>query len=461
MPTPQGRPRNPTTLRSLAPLVAAASLAACADPASAPTPTPQAARASATAGSIDFEPTARVRRAPGLSLDHEGPPPTGFVKYGTFFSTDVKSAGVAGMRNVGSANLALSGVSGTISRAYLYWHAVTNTENTHVLETVLVDGTPVTGSNIGFSDDNCWGYQNSQAWVADVTNLVRAKGNGTYALTGFGGNVPAFQANANGASLIVIYQDGSTANDRDVVLYHGNDSNMPNIYDANGWNVTLQDINYSGGAASMQLHVADGQAFDDGAVFVNGQTLLPAGPNFDGNTVPSANNGPANNGTLWDIRTFNAVPFLNPGNNDLVLTSGPGADCLALVAAIIDLPKGAAPTPPFIFVPNKVSLTLSKSINVYLFSTDAFDATAVNPAETRMYIDGNATGAPVAKRGVNYLTTTGDYNGDGRTDRLMTFLVADLKAAGLTTSSTSYVIADRVAPSVFEGVPDIPPQIVP
>jgi len=42
----------------------------------------------------------------------------------------------------------------------------------------------VTGVNIGFSDDNCWSYLNSQAYRADVTELVRRHGNGTYSLTG-------------------------------------------------------------------------------------------------------------------------------------------------------------------------------------------------------------------------------------------------------------------------------------
>src|ERR1041385_7161436 len=96
----------------------------------------------------------------------------------------------------------------------------------------------------------------------------------------------ASPATSNGASLIVLFQDGTTSNDHDVVLYHGNDSNIANIYDAAGWDVTLAGITYSGGPASIQLHVADGQTFPDDAVRINGQVLVAAGNVFQGTTGP-------------------------------------------------------------------------------------------------------------------------------------------------------------------------------
>ncbi len=261
----------------------------------------------------------------------------------TVFSTDFTVAGVGGLRNVGSGTIALSGVSGTVTQAFLYWHGPTNSADPNANANILVNGTPVTGTNIGFSDNNCWGFNNSQAYRADVTALVSATGNGNYALTGLGSGSPV---NSNGASLIVFFDDGDSSNNRDAVVFDGNDSNISNPFDAPGWNVTLGGINYTAGSAALQMHVADGQTYLDDALILNGNVLVPAGPVFQGDSVPSANNGPGNNGSLWDIRTEDVTSFLVPGPNTLTLTTGVNSDCLALVAAIVDLPAGAAPNQP-------------------------------------------------------------------------------------------------------------------
>ena len=260
----------------------------------------------------------------------------------TFFETDLVAAAVGGMRNVGSGEITLSGVSGTIRAAYLYWHGPTNSTDPNANAVVSVNGSRVTGKNIGFSGDNCWKYQNSQAYRADVTSLVAGTGNGKYALTGFGSG----QVNTNGASLVVFFDDGDPSNNRDVVLFEGNDSNTRNTFDADGWTVTLEGIRYRQGTASIQLHVADGQygaGFDDDSLILNGKTLAPRGPIFQGTSVPSANNGPAGNGSLWDIRSFQVESFLKSGLNTLRLTMGGQGECLSLVLAAVNLPAGGAP----------------------------------------------------------------------------------------------------------------------
>jgi hypothetical protein len=258
----------------------------------------------------------------------------------TVFSTDYVAAGVGGLRDTGTGTITLSGVSGTINKAYLYWHGPTGTVNPLANANIMFNGTPIVGANIGFSSDNCWSYANSQGYRADVTALVT--GNGTYVLTGLADDPPP-GANSNGASLVVFFNDGNPANNRDVVVFDGNDSNQTNPFDANGWNVTLAGIDYSSGTAALQLHVADGQTYPEDALILNGSTLAPTGPIFQGNTVPSANNGPINNGSLWDIRSFDITSYLTPGPNALVLTTGYLNDCLSLVTAIVDLPAGAAP----------------------------------------------------------------------------------------------------------------------
>lgn len=270
----------------------------------------------------------------------------------TYYGTDFVSAGVGGLRDVGTGTIQLAGVSGPVSLAFLYWNGPTNSSDPSVNAVVDVNGTTVTGVNIGFSHDNCWGFDNSQSYRADVTALVQGTGNGAYLLENLAidDNTVVGGANTNGASLVVFFDDGNPANNRDVVLFDGNDANISNPFDADGWNVALEGIVYIAGQAGLQLHVADGQVYDDSNLFLNGN-LFVAGPHiFQGTSVPSANNGPMDLGSLWDIRTFNLTPFLSPGSNDLEMTMGDqGPDCLGLVVAIIDLPAGSAPGQPAFF----------------------------------------------------------------------------------------------------------------
>jgi hypothetical protein len=262
--------------------------------------------------------------------------------YQTFFDTDVATDGYGGMRDIGTGTITLSGVSGTVTTALLYWHGPTDSTDPDANATVTFAGQEITGANIGFSSDNYWDYDNSQAYRADVTSLVT--GNGDYALADF----TKADANVNGASLIVFFDDGNDTNNRDVVVFDGNDSTYTNVYDANGWNVSLSGIDYTSGSASIELHVSDGQVFEplnDGALILNGGTVLePAGAIFDGDSVPNGPSAEDTGGGLWDIKSYTVTGELTPGLNTLTLTSAHSYDCLSLIVALVDLPAGAAPT---------------------------------------------------------------------------------------------------------------------
>jgi hypothetical protein len=342
----------------------------------------------------------------------------------TFFDTDVAVAGVGNMRNVGSGTITLGGVSGTVTKAYLYWHGPTNSSDLNANASVLVNGQPVVGTNIGLSNDNCWGYSNSQAYRADVTSLVSSTGNGAYSLTGFGlGSV-----NTNGASLIVFFDDGNPGNNRDVVLFEGNDSNIDNSFDAPGWNVTLSGINYTSGTAAMQLHVGDGQLWSDAPLILNALTLAAEPQIFDGTSVPP---GTDTMYGLWDIKTFDVTSFLNPGPNTLSLTTGVAGDCLSLVVAAVDLPAGAAPG-------RQISLTPASALN----------CTGKQHTVTAKMIDD--TGAPVVGETVTFEITSGpnagkagsaatDSNGEAAFTYADTALVAgtDVIEACFTTDNNT------------------------
>lgn len=316
----------------------------------------------------------------------------------TIYRTDFATAGVGGLRNVGLGTIKLSGVTGVVNRAYLYWGGPMNTTNVVRSENILVNGQNVTGVNIGFSSDNCWGYLNGQAYRADVTSLVAAKRNGDYTISGVV-NLKA-GINANGASLMAFFDDGIASNNRDIVLFDGNDSNGPNPYDKNGWNIGLEGIHYTNGPAMLQLHVSDGQSYVDEPIMLNGSTLAARGGIFQGSTVPTANAGPLNNGSLWDIKSWSITSRLTPGENTLRMTHThtPDSDCIALIAAVINLPAGAAPPPPNNppFINGQDALTITRlapePIRALIGDTDGDDLTWTIIVDGQMLVTGQSPG---------------------------------------------------------------------
>ncbi len=274
---------------------------------------------------------------------------TDLTYFTTVFDTDFTTAGLGGMRfGDGTGTVTLAGVSGTVSKAYLYWHGPSNS-GPDGNKDVSFAGTDISGTFLGISSDNCWGFANSIAYRADVTSLV--SGDGAYALAGF----IKPDVEMNGVSLIVFFDDGDDTNNRDVVMFNGNDSNIDNDFDAPGWNITLAGIDYTDGSAFAQFHVGDGQLFEDDAITVNATELVAAGAVFQGDSVPSAG-GPDTNGFLWDIKSFNVTSLLSPGLNTLNVSTGVASDCLACMLIAIDLPAGAAPPPPPIPEPGSLAL---------------------------------------------------------------------------------------------------------
>jgi hypothetical protein len=269
------------------------------------------------------------------------------------YNTDYASFGVGGMRGNGAGTIAVSGVSGKVTKALLYWAGPTNSTDPTVNATVTFAGSSITGTNIGFSYDNSWGFTNSQAYRADVTSLVSA-GPTSYALSNF----RKANAEINGASLLVFFDDGDASNNRDIVVVDGNDSNGPNgpsTFDPAGWSASVSGVKYSAGAAKLEFHVSDGQAgsvaFNDAPVIYNGDTASPiASPDangeiFRGDSVP---NGVgtcdpfACNGGLWDIKSFDISSWLASGSNDITITTDYLQDFLSLVALVVNIPANDA-----------------------------------------------------------------------------------------------------------------------
>ena len=90
-------------------------------------------------------------------------------------------------------------------------------------------------------------------------------GTGTYSLANFikTDNSNNVVADINGVELVLFYNDGDTANFRNVVLWNGNDTNFTDSL----WDETLTGVPYPGsGDAFLWFVVGDGQTANDGAI---------------------------------------------------------------------------------------------------------------------------------------------------------------------------------------------------
>lgn len=257
--------------------------------------------------------------------------------------TDFAVFGIGGLRGTGAGSIAVSGLAGTVDRAFLVWHGVANT-TAPLTPNAVFAGTALRGINVGITADTTWGRASSQAFYADVTGLVR--GNGNYSLSGMR-NAPTFDP--NGASLLVFYRDGNGANDRDIAVLLGNDSNTASAGDPAGWSFVQGGIVFSAGTAALTLIVSDGQNFQESgsnSLAVNATAVSV--PRFQGSTVPVAPGSAVTDGGLWDQVAASITSAMVPGPNTVTVTGQPevNLDALNLVAVVFDLPAGALPEPP-------------------------------------------------------------------------------------------------------------------
>jgi len=272
-------------------------------------------------------------------------------------STDFGMFGISGLRGTGNGTITVTGVTGTVTRAILVWHGLA-TVATSISRGGTIGTTNFTGTNIGLSSDNCWSSASSQAFQADVTSAVT--GNGSFALTNMR---TSGTFDPNGASLLVYYNDGNSANNRDIAVFWGNDSNQTNTFDPAGWSATLSGINYSSGAANLNLIVSDGQNFSEtgtNTLLVNATPITF--PLFQGASLPLAPGSSNTNGGLWDHASASVAAVLVPGPNTLTVTGNPegSLDCLSLISTVFDLPAGTVTvTPPVVAAAPTVVPTLS------------------------------------------------------------------------------------------------------
>lgn len=276
-------------------------------------------------------------------------------------NTDFKVFAIGQLRGSGNGSLVVSGITGPVRHALMYWHGPVESTDPAANASVMVDGIAVTGANIGISSANSWpGFVASHAYRADVSAHVRAKGNGTYALSMF--RKPGV-AEINGVQLIVFYSDGITANNRDVALFDGNDSTEEYAgppYDGPGWHGVLEGIKYSTGAAYLTLGVSDGQNYgsSDGILsagsFSTGVTFNGAALGVTGVQI---GNGQSWSGALWDLARYDVTSALTNQTTGLPYAlTGSVNDSLSLVFAALDVQSGTLVNPNAADDPHAVPL---------------------------------------------------------------------------------------------------------
>lgn len=289
------------------------------------------------------------------------------------YNTDVASFGLGGLRDKASGTINVTGLSGTVTQAYLIWNGPTDVWSDSL--PVNFAGTEILGDRVAMGTTNCWNYYAGQTFVADVTSKVA--GNGAYSFSGLYQAAP--RVNVNGVSLVITYRDSDSSNNKDVYLYVGADASdggwVGNLYEDGGWATSLDGFGYGGGSAKLELHVSDGQANTTGGAYegrlsVNGTELAPVGQTFSGDTVPGQLNGGVlgggDTGNLWDIKSFNITSTLSSGPASLDLAMGNGDDCTTLVAALL--------------ITDTSGLSLSPWSSTQSSFTDAtMDAKYVNP----------------------------------------------------------------------------------
>jgi hypothetical protein len=248
-----------------------------------------------------------------------------------------------GLRNRGFGTIGISGIpiGASVYRAFLYWSILGTTEGANFNDG-RVNGTAIVGALIGSGGDPGWSVATrGYAYRADVTTLVKAKGNGAYSLTNFAsgktdGSDPFSGATpvlplAEGASLVVIYTKSTYPVTR-IQIYNGYSrvSSSETQTLTASWGFAASN---PVGEVRTTFIGGDGQknASEPLSLF-NGVGLSNA--DWDGTDPPF----PAySQGNLWDTDTSSVGRFVKPGNTSATITVRGGPDILIWVAQVLSV----------------------------------------------------------------------------------------------------------------------------
>jgi hypothetical protein len=148
------------------------------------------------------------------------------------------ASGAAGLETIGGGG-AVSvtvNIGGPVQAALLYWagrdRPCPQSGGTCVIpsqpyldQALVFDGNPVTGTIIGTEGQpvSGGGPINNIGYLADVTNIVKARGTGSQSFSIADGDTSSNLFRLNGATLLVIYTDPSDTNSYRLIVFDGLD----------------------------------------------------------------------------------------------------------------------------------------------------------------------------------------------------------------------------------------------
>ena len=236
------------------------------------------------------------------------------ISYGNI---DWQSFGAGDARD-GNTSISVTGIEGEIRSVLLYWGELDFGGSSD--DTIILDGQAVQGIQLGTSVDTCWDADHSVGYYANVTDIVQQ--NGVFNIDGMG-------IGGQGASLIMIYDDGNCDNNRDITLFSGNDATNVRTGPSEV-EIDLGSISYADGSVNLNFNVGDGQSFVDGDMLLNGNVIA--------NDVFFGANGP-----LWDIFNIDITQYISVGLNTLQIRHVSDNDCLQFINVVVDRATGTGP----------------------------------------------------------------------------------------------------------------------
>jgi|GEM_PF-2409490 len=243
-----------------------------------------------------------------------------------------------------SSVITIPPLAGNIRHAFLYWQGSSVSTRVNFLPFNAAGPQPTpaeyaaawyAGQELGVAATICEPVGRAIAHRADITAALAA---------GAGDYLWNFDATVMGVSLIVLYDDGDSSNNRDVVLYHGNDSNVANSdFPIKQWNAYFHSVPYvaASGPVELTMHVSESEdEYGDALTYLNDVQIVGLNE-WDNSSV---------DGVLWDVKARDITAQMANGDNSLHLQNTRAIDCFALLAATIELPAGTLSAAPDLFV---------------------------------------------------------------------------------------------------------------
>ena len=256
-----------------------------------------------------------------------------------------------GTRNSRLNTIRLRGVPpGAVAvRAFLYWGTLQAAANP--TQTVIFNGTAVTGTLVGAAGPTCWGPGVFAAYRASVIALIGGGINGDYVITGMPTSLfdgrdpwagPAPLPLSEGASLVVVYSHSSVPPGAQVFINNGAAFffNLININNPLGGvlnpytrlkHTRIGGDGQVGFSTSSSLPVTTERTFIGPPFFT--QIKGPGSP-FNGDSDWNGDDGAPLN-QLWDTHTDSFGQILPPGIGNYVVRYTAQGDCIFAVAHVL------------------------------------------------------------------------------------------------------------------------------